>query len=305
MNVGSSPPAPYEAGPGSAPALCGPDLQAAGLVEPGDRTAAGADRVDVERRRVDRQPLELGALVEHRLAVDHQRGVEAGATHVDGDQVRFAGDGGEPGGADHAAGRAGQDQVHRLVLGQRRGHRATAGAHHQELATEARLVEAVAEGAQVGADDRLDVGVEHRRARPLVLAVLPGEVRRQRHLDVGGDLARARRASPARGRGWRRRAGTPPPPTGSRRRGSPRRPGAPRRRRRAGAPSRRTASVRAPRRCRSAPPAPSPCGRRCRSCPHGRCARAGRRRGSPAWPRSRCGHRCASAARSGPAWCRG
>ena len=47
--------APVARGPGLAPALCGTDDERAARVEARDRAAAGADRVDVERRQPDRE----------------------------------------------------------------------------------------------------------------------------------------------------------------------------------------------------------------------------------------------------------
>jgi hypothetical protein len=54
VTVGSVPPRPYAAGPGTAPALCGPTLNGAARVDVRDRAAAGADRVQVDHRHEDR-----------------------------------------------------------------------------------------------------------------------------------------------------------------------------------------------------------------------------------------------------------
>ena len=160
----------------------GTDLQAASLVEVAERTAASPDGVNVERRRVDGKPLELCAVVSDRGAVEHERCVEAGAPHVDRDQVRAPDELREARSADHTARGAGENQVHRLLTSGGGGHRATSRARHQELPLEAAVCEFALQRLQVAAHDRLDVGVEHCRAGALVLSVGARELVRDCHL---------------------------------------------------------------------------------------------------------------------------
>ena len=63
------------------------DVQQAALVEPRDRAAARADRVDVDHRQ--REPPAVDDAVDHheRFAAAHERRVEARAAHVHGDAV--------------------------------------------------------------------------------------------------------------------------------------------------------------------------------------------------------------------------
>ena len=63
------------------------DPQRAALVDPRDRAAAGADRVDVDDRDADRDAVERRLARHLRAAVEHQADVGAGAAHVDRDDV--------------------------------------------------------------------------------------------------------------------------------------------------------------------------------------------------------------------------
>ena len=64
------------------------DPQGVAGVDPADRAAAGADRVDVDRGHADRLALDLDLAAHRGAAVFDQADVEAGAAHVDRDQVR-------------------------------------------------------------------------------------------------------------------------------------------------------------------------------------------------------------------------
>src|SRR5439155_26185339 len=66
------------------------DPQVAARVQPGDRAAAGADRVDAERGDVDGVVVDDRGGVADGLAVDDQAGQERGAAHVGGDDVAVA-----------------------------------------------------------------------------------------------------------------------------------------------------------------------------------------------------------------------
>ena len=110
-----------------------------------------------------------------------RRRVEARASHVDRDQVLVAEDLAQRGRADHAARRSGEHEVHGLLLRRRDGHRAAARARQQEAAAEVALLEVVVERVEVRRRDRLDVRVDDRGARPLVLAVLAAQPVRERH----------------------------------------------------------------------------------------------------------------------------
>ena len=103
------------------------DLQSAARVDPDVRAAAGADFGEIDRRHLQRiaragqQPRtdhDAGAdrifLRARHLAVLHHRGLRGGAAHVEGDDLRKLLRARDRLRADHAAGRAGLDDIHRL-----------------------------------------------------------------------------------------------------------------------------------------------------------------------------------------------
>ena len=73
-----------------------PDLEHAEAIDPGDRSAAVADRGDGHARDVERQVADLLAQAELRLAVDDQCDVGAGAADIEGDDVGMAAPHGRP-----------------------------------------------------------------------------------------------------------------------------------------------------------------------------------------------------------------
>ena len=99
----------------------------------------------------------------------------------------------DPGG--RPGGRAGQQRERGAArhLGGRRDP--AVGLHDQQDAAEPQRVEALGQRGHVAADDRADVGVEHRRARARVVADLREQVVRRGHVRVGelsaDDLQRA------------------------------------------------------------------------------------------------------------------
>ena len=100
-------------GAGSGAGALRPDAQAAGL-QPGERAAAGTDRVDVDERHQDRQALELRLGRDRRPAVDDEAEVERRPAHVDAEQVAPAGRPGEGGAPDRAADRPREKRLDRL-----------------------------------------------------------------------------------------------------------------------------------------------------------------------------------------------
>src|SRR5690606_37119989 len=102
-------------GAGHGAGALGAHLQVAAVVDPADAPAAGADGADVDHRHRHRKVFHLGLGVQVNLAVDDQRGVQAGAAHVQGDDVGLPDELADVSAPDGAAGRAGVDQVHRLL----------------------------------------------------------------------------------------------------------------------------------------------------------------------------------------------
>ena len=87
-------------GAGLGPGAVGADRQRPVLGDAGDGAAAGADRVDVDHRHLQR-PGAHAALDRHlRLAAAHEAHVGAGAADVHGDQVGEPGRLADPPGAD-------------------------------------------------------------------------------------------------------------------------------------------------------------------------------------------------------------
>ena len=171
--------------PGHGPGASRTDLQMAAGIEPGDGSAARPDGVDVERRQRHRQPLETRLAGEHGRAIHDDGRVQAGAAHIQGDDVGDAHLAGECGRADDATGRTRQHQVDRSVLGGLHGHGAPTRAGHQEVTPEATLLERALQPRQVGPHHGLDVGIEDRRAGSLVLPVLAQQSMREGHVAVG------------------------------------------------------------------------------------------------------------------------
>src|SRR5690606_20216444 len=129
-----------------------------------------------------------GLGVQVHLAADDQRGVQAGAAHVQGDDVGLADQLADVGGADGAAGGTRVDQVHRLPDGRRQGVGAAARAGHQEAPLETGGPQLAVQLLQVALDQRLDVGVDDGGAGALVLPVLAAQLMREGHGNAGTDL---------------------------------------------------------------------------------------------------------------------
>ncbi len=136
------------------------DVQAAGLVEPGDRAAAGADLGDVDRRDADqlaaaaKEPAARGEgradlvlLAERYTAVLDQRSLRRRASEVERDRVLVPEGLRERERRDDARGRAGFQRIHRASGRVVAGHRAAGGLEDGERRRHARGVEP---SAQIG-----------------------------------------------------------------------------------------------------------------------------------------------------------
>ena len=113
------------------------DLQHAGLIDEGDRPAAGADGVHVHHGHMDGHgvfQLQLRGHGGHAFL--DQRHVGGGAAHVVGDHVLVAGGGRGVGRGHHARGRTRHDRVHRVLGNDGRGHGAAVALHHQQVVAE-------------------------------------------------------------------------------------------------------------------------------------------------------------------------
>ena len=155
-----------------------------GAVEVEDRAAARGHGVDRHHRRPHAHARDLrleGPLVLAGVVGD----VGRGAPHVEGDDLREAGERADPDRADDAAGRPGQDRI--LALEPMRVDQAAARLHEHQ----ADLAERVRHPVDVAPQDRREIGVDHggvaaadqlhERRDPMADRDL-GEADRARHL---------------------------------------------------------------------------------------------------------------------------
>ena len=179
-------PAPVTGRPGVGARALRADAQRAAAVHPRDRSAAGADRVDVDHRQPHRQPghppvdreLGLGA------ALGEEERVAARAAHVEPERggsltIRAA-----------TAPPAGTGQQHRRRVGRRLLERPDpAGGQHHVRLREPGLLGRRPQPAEVAAGRRAERGIDGRRRRALELAHLGGDLVRRDHERVRQLLA--------------------------------------------------------------------------------------------------------------------
>ncbi len=159
-----------------------PDAQRPAAVDPRDRAAAGADRVDVDHRQAHRQAGD-GALhgeVGLAAALGEEERVAARAAHVEAQGGRLADDPRRH----RAAGGAGEQHGGRVGGGLLERRDPAGGEHHVRLRQPSRL-RGLAQAAEIAARGRAERGIDGRGRRALELAHLGG------HL-VRGDDERVR-----------------------------------------------------------------------------------------------------------------
>ena len=139
------------------------DAQRAARVEPGDRAAAGADREDLDHRRehrpaVGRRVLSTTvtalpfAITPMSLLVPPMSSVTTfGVSICVGQRER----------ADDAAAGPGHDRAHRPLAGGAGRHHAAVGLHHEQVASEAALLQLARQAVEVGGDDRHVAALTH------------------------------------------------------------------------------------------------------------------------------------------------
>jgi hypothetical protein len=175
------------------------DMQAAALVAPGERAAARADLDDVDHRQLHRLAGELVAdhvaLLDRRQAVGDQRGLGGGAAHVEADGARDAEAAGKMAGADHAGDGARLHHRDRLAARLRDRHGAAVRAHDRDLAGEFLAARELLETAEIAADARADIGVEHGGRGALVFAELAQDLVAERHEHLRAEAAQRRTRS--------------------------------------------------------------------------------------------------------------
>ena len=187
------------------------DPQCAAGVTPGDRPPAGADRVDVEHRQLDRATGELTRVGAADTSVLDHADVTGGAAHVEAERVAVAADAREHPGADGASCRAAEHAPGASACGLV-GVDHPAGRLHHQRRRYAELAALIPEPAQVASEQRGEVGVEHggsRSARTRGTAAVP--LRRRRRACRAALLAAPWSATPRELGPDGRRAGTRPP----------------------------------------------------------------------------------------------
>ena len=156
------------------------DMQQARIVDPGDRAAARADGVDLDRRRGEVIAVDRELVGDRHLAAGHHHHVAARAADLHRDQVgRLARRRAALERAD-AGGRARQHQHHRPRRDLLDRDRAAVALQQQQRARQAELAQLAVERREVARDLGRDIGVHHGGRAALVLAHGRHDLARQR-----------------------------------------------------------------------------------------------------------------------------
>src|SRR5207245_1068118 len=151
-------------------------------VAPRARAAAGAERVDVDRRQRDLRDADGLLTGQLRLAALEEGDVRGRPAHVEGDEIRLFDESGAVAARGDAAGRAGQHRAggHAGRLAHR-GH-AAVRLNDQDVAAGAVALETRGEIFQVARQRRPDVRVHDGRPDPLVLLDLRQDLAGERYV---------------------------------------------------------------------------------------------------------------------------
>ena len=164
-----------------------PDMKPAGVVDPGDRAATGADLDNVDHRAPDREAGLVAAdevgRMEAERAVANNRALGRRAPHVEGDQVGQVERGAIDTGPDAAADRAGFDKGYWLPQRAFDRQHAAVRAHHVKRLVESGIGEPALEPAGIGRHAWADDGVGRSRAAAFVLVPLARQLGSGGHVD--------------------------------------------------------------------------------------------------------------------------
>jgi len=171
----------------------GPEVEDSARVHPCDRSAAGAEGVDVDRRERDLRDADGLLARELGLAALQERDVRGRPAHVEGDEVRLAQEPRAVAAGGDAAGRPRQHGARRQPrrLAYRRD--AAVRLHDQDVTAVAVAGEPGGEARQVAREGRPHVRVHDGRPHALVFLDLRQDLGRERH--VGARQAPGERAS--------------------------------------------------------------------------------------------------------------
>ena len=178
------------------------DPERAAGIDVGDRSSAGADRVDVDHRHENRKRGHLGVsrVLDSEPAVLDDADVGGGASDIDGDDVRFAAVVAGPARADNAAGRAGQKQADRKVTRLLDRRDASVGLHDADQRRDVRIPQSGLQIAEIGRGVRTDIRVHRGTGEALVLADGVDDLGRATDECVGKDLLHDLLSADSRGR---------------------------------------------------------------------------------------------------------
>ena len=148
-----------------------PDIERAAGIDPGDRTAARADDMQVDDRDLDRQALEIALGRHPRAAVLDQPDIEGRAAHVDRNHAAAPVSPAVQRRRHDPAARAGIDGRHRLFPRHADRSGAAVGLDHGQAGGRRDVRDPGFEIAQVAVHHRGQVGVHRRRRGALVFPV--------------------------------------------------------------------------------------------------------------------------------------
>jgi hypothetical protein len=181
---GLDPAAVVAGGPGGGARTLRPHVEDPARVDPGNRSATGAQGVDVDAGQRHLAAAHRLIAGEVGLAALEQRDVGAGPAHVEGDEIALADHPRAVGATGDAARGAREDrpcgEANRVGDG---GH-AAVRLHDEHAAAIAGFRQARLEPAQVPGEHRAHVGVHHGGAEALVLLDLRQHLGRERHVRV-------------------------------------------------------------------------------------------------------------------------
>lgn len=143
-------------------------VQQPAVVDPPDASAAGADGHDVQRRERNLVAIDGSVRAGHALSIDDQTGVEARASHIDGDAIRASHHAGIERARCRRGGRPGQHRHRGNSLHFLRRDHAAVRLHDQQLAAKVDGVEFARETGEIIRDDRSDVGIDSGRAHAII-----------------------------------------------------------------------------------------------------------------------------------------
>ncbi len=164
----------------------GAAAQRARLIDPRNRPATGADRLDVDAGKADRGAVfHIPVAGDGRLAVEHDRDIATGAAHIEPDGVVEATEISDVAARERPGGDAGPGEAPRVLLGALRGHHTAPAVEQQEVAPVALCAQGVVEAEGVLAHHRAERRVHDGRREALVLEDFGQDLGGGRHRHTG------------------------------------------------------------------------------------------------------------------------